>query len=86
MSRVLLTNGNQTLVDDTNYDLNFDAAIQSLLNGKDIIAQPYPDFGSDDLNDQCPSSDLIKAADFQGKSYQEIADYLNAWYENFGIA
>jgi len=69
---MIITEGNKTLVDHTDYNLSFDGAIQQILVGKDIYAQPFG----------YPDAELIKAEWFTGKSYQEIGNHLSN-YERF---
>lgn len=85
MSRVKFTNGDQTLVDDTSYDITFEMAALRLLYGEDIIAQPFPDFLSDELDDHCPAGVVLKGTDFIGSTYDAVIEHLRQ-YENFGKA
>jgi len=83
---MIIQDGIKTLVDTTNYDLGFHAAIQEILVGKNVFAQPFGDYSTDaEIEDFYPAGVLIDAKEFQGKSYQEIGNVL-CQYEYFGRA
>jgi hypothetical protein len=80
---MIIQEGNKTLVDTIEYNLGFHGAIQRILVGKDVLAQPFGDYSIDaSLEDFYPAPVLIKAIEFKGKSYQEIGNELSQ-YENF---
>ncbi len=85
MKRTKITDGPSTLVDDTDYNISRSEAILRLHTGKNIIAQPIPDFSSDDIADWCPDAETLHAADYRHLNIDEIGNYLRS-YIKFGIA
>lgn len=79
---MIITDGNRTLVDHTDYNLSIEEAAIKLLTGRNIIAQSFPDYLSgESIEDQYPESEELKAEQFAGQTYEEIVKYLSMYYQ-----
>lgn len=81
---MIATDGKVTVVDNTNYDLSMDEAVERLKNKENVIAVGFPDFSQEHLESVYQEPVLLTWQDYFELEKEQIIEDIRI-YEQFGI-